>query len=248
MAPTLDPRSQLTDHASATASSGWNKCMAKPYCKWPAIIGIVLAVLVALTALYCCCRCLSCCCCDCLSGGRYRRQTKHKYADLSEQPPYAYGHARDPAAGTGREDPPRYARFEQPKKQQQRQNQDSLPDMPMWDQAKERRVYDDDHDDDGDMALRKETGGGGGVELRKLDTSAVHEQRAPMLVHQERLPAAPGPYAEMDDPSYRRVHREEEVEEEEDVGRAAALVYRSYASPKEYKAYAPYAPQGQRDV
>ncbi|KAL9036180.1 MAG: hypothetical protein Q9214_006252 [Letrouitia sp. 1 TL-2023] len=241
MAP-LDSRSQLTDNASATASSGWSKCMAKAYCKWPAIIAIVVAVLIACTALYCCCRCLSCCCCDCLSGGRYRRgQKKHKYADLSSPPPppppssLSRSQAHDP-------EPPRYAQFERLGSGvggSAKRHEDSLPEMPMWDQGKERRVYDDG--EDGDMALRKETGGGG-VELRKLDTppqsyggGGEEEQRAPML------PQAPAPYAEMEDSSYRRAHHREE-----DAG--GAPVYRSYASPREYKPYTPYHPSVERDV
>ncbi|KAI4164935.1 MAG: hypothetical protein LQ342_001568 [Letrouitia transgressa] len=230
MAP-LDPRSQLTDNASATASSGWSKCMAKAYCKWPAIVAILVAVLVACTALYCCCRCLSCCCCDCLSGGRYRRgPKKHRYADLSSPPhPYPQAQAHDP-------EPPRYVQFERSgfAAGAKERHADSLPEMPMWDQGKERRVFDDEVDDGG-MALRKETetgtGGGGGVELRKLDTPPPprpprsyggdgEEQRAPMLPQVQ----APAP----------------------DAG--GAPVYTSYASPQEYKAYTPYHPSAQREV
>ncbi|KAL8955017.1 MAG: hypothetical protein Q9193_006956, partial [Seirophora villosa] len=60
--------------------------------RYPAIIGILLAVLLALLALYCALRFLSCCCCDCLSGGRYRPRSKkrhgnrHRYADLANSP------------------------------------------------------------------------------------------------------------------------------------------------------------------
>lgn len=215
--------------------------MTKAYCKWPAIIGIVVAVLVACAALYCCCRCLSCCCCDCLSGGRYRRgPKKHKYADLSSSSssappphPYSYPQAHDP-------EPPRYAQFERSEfgPGVKQGHADSLPHMPMWDQGKERRVFDDEGED-GDLALRKETGGAGGVELRKLDTpppaamprgyggdgGGGEEQRAPMLPQASHV--------EMEDSSYRRV---QEADGKPGYGGYASL------SPREYKPYTPYNP------
>ncbi|KAI7042713.1 hypothetical protein KC352_g46476, partial [Hortaea werneckii] len=33
--------------------SSWDKCMTETYCKWPAIIGIILAVIICLSIVWC---------------------------------------------------------------------------------------------------------------------------------------------------------------------------------------------------
>ncbi|KAI4247501.1 MAG: hypothetical protein L6R40_001449 [Gallowayella cf. fulva] len=82
-----------------------------PPSRWPAILGILLAIILLLTLTYFFLRCLSCCCCDCLSGGRYRRaggkRKQYKYADLHSSPYHA-----NPAYRSGGNDappPPGYA-------------------------------------------------------------------------------------------------------------------------------------------
>ncbi|KAI4117639.1 MAG: hypothetical protein LQ345_002177 [Seirophora villosa] len=173
----LSPRSGFTDTASAKAKSGWNTCMSKTQCKYPAIIGILLAVFLALLALYCALRFLSCCCCDCLSGGRYRHPKKshrHRYADLANSPYDTAGLQQQQQApmGTvgfagGGERPPRYARFEP--------GEDSLPEMP---------VYHHHHH----HHQRIEGGGMVGAE-KEVEVEMEREQRVPMLARAGLDPA-----------------------------------------------------------
>ncbi|KAI4235196.1 MAG: hypothetical protein LQ349_003312 [Xanthoria aureola] len=213
-------RSDLVDNASAKASTGWNSCMGKPMCKWPAILGILLGILVLLTCTYFLLRCLSCCCCDCLSGGRYRRGgRKHKYADLHAAP-YGTGAVTTyqsplapPGYPTGQQPPPpQYAQFER------QRGEDSLPAMPSWNDAQEKKVYDGGYD-----GLRKD------VEMGALpDREKEYEQRQPMLATAEKkrsLDPGSGGYVEMDGG------------QAGDLGQAAG--YRPYG-----QAYTAYAPGG----
>ncbi|KAL8727766.1 MAG: hypothetical protein Q9166_005821 [cf. Caloplaca sp. 2 TL-2023] len=178
----LTKRSDFTDNASAKASSGWQSCMSKSMCKWPAILGIILAILVILTCTYFLLRCLSCCCWDCLSGGRYQRgKRKHKYADLHSSPyDTVYQPTTSPAPPAYAGQPPQYAKFERPR------GDDSLPAMPSWKEAQERRVYDQEHD-----VVRKD------IEMGKLEREKEYEQRQPMLARDAKNDPVPG-YAEMD--------------------------------------------------
>ncbi|KAL8659573.1 MAG: hypothetical protein Q9226_000354 [Calogaya cf. arnoldii] len=179
-------RSNFVDNASAKTSTGWNSCMGKPMCKWPAILAILLGILVLLTCTYFLLRCLSCCCCDCLSGGRYRRNRKHKYADLHSSP---YNNTTTayqpplPPPGYPTGQPPQYAQFERPR------GDDSLPAMPSWKEAQEKKVYDHEHD-----GLRKD------VEMGELaGREKEYEQRQPMLATTEKRSLDPVPgYVEMD--------------------------------------------------
>ncbi|KAL8756115.1 MAG: hypothetical protein Q9184_004595 [Pyrenodesmia sp. 2 TL-2023] len=177
-------RRGLKDDATAKASSGWHTCLGKTGWnktkRYPAIIGIILALALALLALYCLLRFLSCCCCDCLSGGRYRRHGKsrkhHKYADLHATPYTGY----QGAANTGynqqqqlsgithgqQQPPPQYTYFENGS----RGGEDSLPRMPVWGEAGERRVYESEGGGDGKEGVRKE---------KELEYE--REQRLPML-------------------------------------------------------------------
>ncbi|KAL8911456.1 MAG: hypothetical protein Q9171_003389 [Xanthocarpia ochracea] len=210
-------RSEFTDNASAKASSKFNACMSKPMCKWPAILGIILAVLFVLTCIYCLLRCLSCCCCDCLSGGRYqrggKRRHRHKYADL-HSPPYdtAYqpstANPNPPPGYPASQQPPQYAQFGRTG------GDDSLPAMPNWTEAQEKRVYDQQHD-----SLRKE------VEMgRPMEREKEYEQREPMLAREKPHDPLPG-YAEMDGTR------------SGDLGTGQVGGYKPYG-----QAYAPYSP------
>ncbi|KAL8890715.1 MAG: hypothetical protein Q9215_002159 [Flavoplaca cf. flavocitrina] len=188
MAIILHKRSDFVDDVSAKASSGWDTCMGKPMCKWPAILGILLAVLLLLTCTYFLLRCLSCCCCDCLSGGRYQRNRKHKYVDLHSSP---YNHNANtayqpptapPGYPAGQAPPPQYAQFERPR------GDDSSPAMPSWKGAQEKTV-----NEHGYEGLRKDAGMGSSPEREK-----EYEQRQPMLATgQKRAEPVPG-YVEMD--------------------------------------------------
>ncbi|KAL8690230.1 MAG: hypothetical protein Q9218_004281 [Villophora microphyllina] len=185
----LFTRSEFTDNASAKASSGWNACMNRSMCKYPAILGIILAVLAILACIYCALRCLSCCCCcDCLSGGRYQRKSKYKYADLHSSPYTGYQQQQPPPPGyveQQQQQPPMYARFDT--SNGRRRGDDSLPAMPVWKEAGEKRVYEDGHV----REVEK-----GDVEMGPLHGEKEREARQPMLAPSQYDPA-PG-YQEMD--------------------------------------------------
>ncbi|KAL9600749.1 MAG: hypothetical protein Q9219_002990 [cf. Caloplaca sp. 3 TL-2023] len=241
-------RSELTDNASAKASSGWHTCKTKTYCKYvcsflppqnpskspdphipnrqkkiryPAIIGIVLAVLVALACLYCLFRFLSCCCCDCLSGGRYQRSSssrrhKHKYADLHASSPYAGGYQptanpgmMGPAYG-GEPPPPRYAQFDSQHGGERRGGggggHDSLPKMPVWGEAETKRVHDLDRDD---LDRDDDDDNNNTAEWRRKEKEmefGYHEQKLPMLASEREREPAPGYH-----PSKKKEEEKEEV-------------------------------------
>jgi hypothetical protein len=117
--------------------SSWDSCMQKSYCKLPAIIGIVIAVLITVSIIWCCVRCCCCglsCCCGCFScfnrccpGGRERKRSK--YADA---PPTGYPQPNPYMGYVPPSNPPVYqgpntATFDMSGK---KVNGDSLPAMP----------------------------------------------------------------------------------------------------------------------
>ncbi|KAL9578830.1 MAG: hypothetical protein Q9212_005471 [Teloschistes hypoglaucus] len=157
---------------------------------YPAILGIILAVLVILGCVYIALRCLSCCCCDCLSGGRYHRKNKYKYADLHSSP--YQQQAPPPPPGYHEQQPPMYAQFDAGSGR--RRGDDSLPAMPTWKEAGERRVYEEED---------VEKTGGTDVEMERLHGEKEREARLPMLPpsSQHRDPA-PGFSKEMDPGSH----------------------------------------------
>lgn len=115
---TRDVGQQFSD-AKSTLSS-WNSCMAKSYCKWPVIVAIIVGVLIILSLLLCCFRCLCCgveCCFGCFKGCNVccpspRRPRRKSYQQTPQQPP-SWNHqpTQDPPYG-----------FQQPYTQPQPQN------------------------------------------------------------------------------------------------------------------------------
>jgi hypothetical protein len=116
--------------------------MAKAYCKYPAIVGIVIASLIVISLIWCCVRCCCCglnCCCGCFScfnrccpSGRNRDWKRGKHTDSQPdypQPnPYAgyippQGMPVNPAPYQG----PNTATFVAPAREG---NGDRLPSMP----------------------------------------------------------------------------------------------------------------------
>ncbi|KAG8629514.1 hypothetical protein KVT40_003379 [Elsinoe batatas] len=88
-----------------TFQSGWDSCMARAYCKWPVIVGIVIGSLIVLSVLYCvvqilccgaqCCFCFAsiakCLCCGCCrgSGSSTSRPPRDQYVSpLAHGNPY----------------------------------------------------------------------------------------------------------------------------------------------------------------
>lgn len=135
--------------------SSWDQCMTKVYCKWPAIIGIVIGSLIVLSIVWCFARCICCgvsCCCECFrccgclesctrSRGSKDSRSRDQYAPVQNQQPMPYQGYQAPPMMYGAA-PPQFATFEASKKV----NEDSLPAMPSWDTAQTRRVEDPNQD------------------------------------------------------------------------------------------------------
>ncbi|MCJ1384322.1 hypothetical protein MMC17_007438 [Xylographa soralifera] len=158
--------------------SSWDNCMSEAYCKWPAIIGIIIGSLIVLSVVFClarclcfgaecCCACFSCCNACCPSP----RRRQPRYADPPQQfAPSPYQGYQPPPGPPMYNPQPQYAQFDASRKGPV--NEDSLPVMPSWDTASSRKVLEDHKDDD--------------VELGTLDP--MHEQTAPMLANQAPTP------------------------------------------------------------
>jgi len=129
MAFYLLSRDLVSDVKSAPDTfTSWDKCMQKAYCKWPAIVGIVIGSLIVLSLLWCFARCLCCgaeCCACCLRccpcGGKDRdRGARHK-DDYSRMPPAPYaGYQPAPAPmayGAMPAGGPQFATFDDPEDQ-----------------------------------------------------------------------------------------------------------------------------------
>ncbi|KAF5846826.1 hypothetical protein GGP41_004864 [Bipolaris sorokiniana] len=95
-------RQNPLDDARNTFSS-WDNCMAKSYCKWPVIVGIIIGGLILFSVITCIARCICCgaecacccfrCCASCCGGGR-RRGSSHKRIKSDSghpYPPQSYG-------------------------------------------------------------------------------------------------------------------------------------------------------------
>ncbi len=125
--------------------SSWGNCMQKAYCKWPAIIGIIIGGLIAVSIIWCCVRCCCCgmsCCCGCFScfnrccpSGRGRKRSRYGDGpdDYRQPNPYmGYVPPSNPPMYQG----PNAATFDVGKKG----NPDSLPAMPTWADGKREDV------------------------------------------------------------------------------------------------------------
>ncbi|EGD98444.1 hypothetical protein TESG_05822 [Trichophyton tonsurans CBS 112818] len=162
----LAPRG-ITGDVKDTFSS-WDKCMAKSYCKWPAIVGIIVGGLILLSVVWClvgciccgytCCKgCCECCSCCCPSSSSSRKpppapayDSRSKFADdysgyQRPAPPVYHTQAASSA--------PSYAQFDTLGSRPAptvptmtaRINEDALPNMPTWQEATTRRVEDTSH-------------------------------------------------------------------------------------------------------
>ncbi|EED22073.1 conserved hypothetical protein [Talaromyces stipitatus ATCC 10500] len=162
----------VADEANSVKStfSSWDSCMAKTYCKWPVIAGIIVGSIIILGIVGClvsclccgyqCCKgCCGCCysCCDC--GGSRHNRGGSKYAGPPQQPYYQQPPPPDPmnfgyrqpiaaASSLSAGPPPAYrgpttASFDQPSKAAHvHVNEDELPPMPTWADAQTRHVED----------------------------------------------------------------------------------------------------------
>ncbi|KAK2774773.1 hypothetical protein FQN52_004226 [Onygenales sp. PD_12] len=136
-----------------TTFSSWDNCMTKAYCKWPAIVGIIVGSLVLIAVAWCIIGCLccgyTCCkgCCSCCCPSSSGRKPRSAYADEHN----AYS-TQNRHLSTGYQPPPgppiyesqqkKYAQFDTPSHRGKPLHEDSLPAMPVWDNAPTRRVED----------------------------------------------------------------------------------------------------------
>ena len=231
--PRQDP-SHFAAHAKETLSS-WDSCMAKAYCKWPAIIGIIVASVILVSVLACCFRCLCCGLSFCPCGGRRSKRSKYPSGPSAFNPAPYQGY--QPANSPHGYAPPQYAQFDVSKGN--KINEDSLPAMPSWDSAQQKRVLEEDnrHDD---------------VEMGKM------KEKAPMLAHQAPSPTTG--YAEMGSDMPYRQHGAEQGGDLHDpyvpnqglsayIGPMSPAASHHYDSPNDFGrhpasqgGYAPYTP------
>ncbi|KAK2754369.1 hypothetical protein FQN54_007013 [Arachnomyces sp. PD_36] len=127
--------------------SSWDSCMAKSYCKYPVIVGIVVGSLVLFATLWCMFRCIccgaKCCCCGCGS----KKPKPSKFADGPGSSPFHRSGPGGPPAQGFQPSPappvyeaPQFATFDA--SGNGKVNDDALPPMPSWDNATTRRVED----------------------------------------------------------------------------------------------------------
>ncbi|XP_014559515.1 hypothetical protein COCVIDRAFT_91568 [Bipolaris victoriae FI3] len=94
-------RQNPLDDARNTFSS-WDNCMAKSYCKWPVIVGIIIGGLILFSVITCIARCICCgaecacccfrCCASCCGGGRRGSSHQRIKSDSGRPyPPQSYG-------------------------------------------------------------------------------------------------------------------------------------------------------------
>lgn len=173
--PSLHMQRDITDVQNTFSS--WDSCMSEAYCKWPAIVGIIIGCLIVLSIILCCARCLCCgaeCCCACCSCfNRCCPSPREKNQGYQQQPPQPYGYGgqyQSPAppeygggaAPWGGYRGPQTATFDAGGKKQGNgnYNEDSLPAMPSWDTAKDRHELVEDDD----------------VEMRRMDQHSAQSQ------------------------------------------------------------------------
>ncbi|KAI6247315.1 hypothetical protein HI914_04474 [Erysiphe necator] len=152
---------QLTNQVSNVTSSftNWDKCMIQIYCKWPAIIGLVIGGLIVLSIIICmtrclcfgysfCCSCfsfLSCCgCCRSCCSGKRRKSIAYKNHSSSDY--RNQGYSAPPPMMKGGINNSQSARFSIYKAKSRPVNEDSLPAMPSWDTATSVHVLDEAED------------------------------------------------------------------------------------------------------
>ncbi|KAI5200389.1 hypothetical protein AUEXF2481DRAFT_462972 [Aureobasidium subglaciale EXF-2481] len=143
--------------------SGWDQCMAKAYCKWPVIIGIILGVVIAASMIWCLIRCICCgaeCCCGCLScfscctsccNSSSHHSNKGYTQPMTAAPQVSqYAQYQPTAAPVYRaQQQAQYARFDAPGAGAKAFNEDALPAMPSWGQS--RTVRQQEEVDEMDM-------------------------------------------------------------------------------------------------
>ena len=150
--------------------------MSKAYCKWPAIIGIVIGSLIVLSLVWCLARCLccgaSCCCsclrcCDCFTPDRHKRRSRDQDAYRPMMP--NQGFQPMPSPMIYQPGGPQVATFDAGRKV----HADSLPSMPTWSNAQERRVEEPAEEQNDHPAQ----GHGADVEMGRVNSHPTQQRR-----------------------------------------------------------------------
>lgn len=114
--PSFFARQDPLSNARTTFSS-WDTCMAKVYCKWPVIIGILIGSLIIISIVTCVARCIccgvecACCCfrcCTCCCN-RGSRSSGHKRMPSNTASTYPAPYASQPLYGASPSQPNPYA-------------------------------------------------------------------------------------------------------------------------------------------
>ncbi|EPS44267.1 hypothetical protein H072_1792 [Dactylellina haptotyla CBS 200.50] len=126
-------RSVQSDFASLPETlKSWDSCMAKSFCKYPVIAGIVVGALVLISTAWCCYRC----CCR-----RRRKAARSKSTFFNDPvPTYMSGQSPSSAEFGGQPAAPQYAYFESGTTGGK--NNDDLPVMPSWNGSKSEKIED----------------------------------------------------------------------------------------------------------
>ncbi|SZF02875.1 unnamed protein product [Blumeria hordei] len=205
----LGPR-LITEQVASVKStfSSWDNCMTQVYCKWPVIVGVLIAGLILLSIITCIARCLCCgysCCCACFSflkccsccGGCCdgKRSKSMRYAD---EPAYNSQGYKAPAPMMAVANiSPQYAQFPTASSGQAAGrggvNEDALPAMPSWDSASKVHVPDDAEDNNnGEVGAQQNSSAGQKTSLvaaaAPIDVSSPGYQR-----ERDAAPFAPRP-------------------------------------------------------
>ncbi|KAK5126496.1 hypothetical protein LTR08_004761 [Meristemomyces frigidus] len=158
--------------------SSWDSCMTKTYCKWPAIVGVIIGSLIVLSLVWCLARCLCCgveCCCGCMAccnsccPSPKGRKNKDGYQQApppqqASQPYPQYQSAPPPVYASGGLGYRGAATFDSPSKQAgmgpPKYNEDALPAMTSWDNATTKHAAAED------------------VEMEKLNYGQAQQQQS----------------------------------------------------------------------
>ncbi|KAJ5545294.1 hypothetical protein N7535_006323 [Penicillium sp. DV-2018c] len=134
---TLWARDTASDLKSVPSTfSSWDKCMAKSYCKWPVIVGIIVGN----------------------KPSKHLDDAFHQPPPPVQNPVYhpspappSYRGAPQSTRAPSFRNAPQTARFEASKTPAAHVNEDALPDMPTWAGAVDKHVEVADHHDDVEM-------------------------------------------------------------------------------------------------
>lgn len=250
--PSLLWQRDLSDDAAGVQNtfSSWDSCMAESYCKWPAIIGIVIGSLIVISVIWCCARCLCCgaeCCCGCLSCfNRCCPSPRQRNSGYEKPQPYntynsQYQSPAPPMYFGGGYRQPQTATFDSPSNKP-----DALPAMPTWSTAQNKKVEDDslemeklDHQTSAQQGLlhqrhESEDSFEQDGDLGGMQSMFAQKTTAPAQPQQQQLHQAPAATAYSPGNSYQPSYQDQTHYQN---GYQAQTSYQPYTSYQQQNAY-----------